>query len=76
MTTVFIILLTLYLCLGIVAGACLLDYRYGDLNYKANNTQDKEKYHKLKTKAAWITILGFFMFITPLFIGILIIITP
>lgn len=75
MNTFFTIILTLYLCLGMCAGCCLLDYRYGDLEYEANNTQDKKKYLKLKTKAFWITILGIFMLGTPLFIAILILMT-
>lgn len=74
MTIFFTIILTLYLCLGMCAGCCLLDYRYGDLDYETNNTQDKEKYYKLKTKAAWITALGMFMLIVPILIAILIVI--
>ena len=66
MNILFTILLTLYPCLGMVAGYYLLDYSYGNLDYEANNTQDKEKYHKLRTKAAWITALGVFMVCTPI----------
>ena len=75
MNILLTILLTLYLCLGIVAGLCLLDYSYDDLSYEANNTQDKEKYHKLKTKIAWIAVLGMFMIGIPIIITILIVIT-
>lgn len=71
MNLLLTILLTLYLCLGIGAGLYLLDYSYGNLDYEANNTQDKEKYHKLRTKAAWITALGMFMISTPILIAIL-----
>ena len=68
------VIFTLYLCLGIVAGCQLFAYRYSDLEYKTNNTQDKEKYHKLKTKAFWITALGCFMISMPIIIAILIVI--
>lgn len=74
MNTILTIILTLNLCLGMVAGCCLLDYSYGDLEYEANNTQDKEKYHKLRTKAARLVVLGMFMIATPILIAILIVI--
>ena len=74
MNIVLGVIFTLYLCLGIVAGCYLLVYRYLDLEYEANNTKDKEKYHKLKIKAFWITALGYFMISMPVIVAILIII--
>lgn len=74
MNILFTIILTLYLCLGFVAGCYLLDYSYGSLNYEAGNTRDKEKYHKLRTKATWLAVLGMFMICTPILIAILIVI--
>ena len=68
------VIFTLYLCLGMIAGCHLLAYRYFDLEYETNNTQDKEKYHKLKTKAFWITALGYFMISMPIIVAILIVI--
>lgn len=68
------ILWIVYLCVGTAAGCFLLEYSCEHLNYEANNTEDKEKYHKLKTKAAWIAILGMFMLSTPILIGFLILI--
>lgn len=71
---ILILTIIVYFCLGIVAGCYLLEYCYGSLDYKANNTQDKEKYHKLKIKITWIATLGILMLSIPLIVLIFIII--
>lgn len=70
MTTLITIMLIIYLCLGLVAGCYLLSYNTC-LEVMAENAPTKQKYHKLKTKADWITILSFFMIVIPLIIGFL-----